>query len=58
MRPAPTIVLAFILSLAGLAACAAQGIVAAQPPLPASHLVIETDGGAVEFTVELADDPA
>ena len=57
MRLPATPLIAFLFSFCGLAACAAQGISAPQPRLPTSQLIVETANGAVEFMVELADDP-
>jgi uncharacterized membrane protein (UPF0127 family) len=50
-------ILAIVLAVGGLAACAASGATGAQPSLPKSPLSVETAGGPVNFTVELADEP-
>jgi uncharacterized membrane protein (UPF0127 family) len=57
MRTLLTTFFAAVFSLATLTACAAQNIGAAQPTLPQSPLVIETQGGPIDFTAELAQQP-
>ncbi len=57
MRIIPALIAAFVLAAGGLGACAAPAGAGAQPPLPKSELSIETKGGTVAFTVELADEP-
>ncbi len=57
MRMIFTFLFVAAFSLTGLTACAAQDIEAPQATLPQSALVIETSGGPVSLTVELADDP-
>lgn len=57
MRPFLTLVSTIAIIFVGLSACAAQAINGPQPRLNQSPLTIETASGAVEFTVEFADDP-
>ena len=57
MRPILALILAFALTAGSLAACAAAEAMGAQPTLPRSTLTVETEGGPVAFTVELADEP-